>query len=97
MQCHSSIKAESPAIKRLAEYNQQKKPVPWVRIYDVPDYVFFSHRVHFKRAKIDCQVCHGPVAEREVITKEKPTSMQSCMDCHKQQHAPINCHACHER
>lgn len=97
MQCHATIKAESPEIKRLAGFDKQKKPVPWVRIYEIPDYVFFSHRVHFKRAKIDCQVCHGPVAEREVVTNEKPTSMQACMTCHKQEHAPNNCHACHER
>lgn len=97
MQCHASIKADSPPIRKLAEFYQQKKPVPWARIYEVPDYVFFSHRVHFKRAKIDCQVCHGPVAERDTLSKEKPTSMQSCVDCHKLKQAPANCRACHER
>jgi len=97
MQCHTSIKADSPPIRKLAEFYQEKKPVPWARIYAVPDYVFFSHRLHFKRAKIDCQVCHGPVAERDTLSKEKPTSMASCVDCHKLKKAPVNCRACHER
>jgi hypothetical protein len=97
LQCHALIKADSPAIKKLNGYNSEKKTVPWVRIYEVPDYVYFSHKVHFKRAKIDCQVCHGPVAERDALSKEKPTSMQSCIDCHKEKGAPVNCRACHER
>jgi hypothetical protein len=97
MQCHATIKADSAPIRTLAEFYQQKKPMPWVRIYEVSDYVFFSHRVHFKRAKIGCQVCHGRVAERDTLSKEKPTSMQSCVDCHKLKQAPVNCRACHER
>jgi len=97
MQCHVVIKADSPAIKKLSESYNAKKPIAWVRIYELPEYVYFSHKVHVQKGKIGCEDCHGPVAERDVLSKEKPTSMPACMDCHKQRGAPVNCHTCHER
>ena len=96
MTCHATIKTASPAIKKLAGYAAQKKPIPWVQIYAVPDYVFFSHRTHVTRAKLDCEACHGPVRERDVLTKEKPTSMAACISCHKQKGAPTGCRTCHD-
>ncbi|MGA2984093.1 MAG: cytochrome c3 family protein [Terriglobia bacterium] len=96
MTCHATIKADSPAIKKLAEYVAQKKPLPWVQIYEVPDYVYFSHRTHVNKAKLDCEACHGPVREREVLTKEKPTSMAACINCHKEKGAPTGCRTCHD-
>ena len=95
MTCHATVKTDSPAIKQLAEYQARKKPLPWVKIYQVPDFVFFSHRTHLKKAKLDCETCHGPVRERDVLTKEKPTSMQACITCHKEKGAPANCRTCH--
>ncbi len=95
IECHARIKADSPAILRLAEFSKEHKPVPWVRIYKIPDYVAFSHKAHSKKAKIGCEVCHGPVAERDVIAKEKPTSMAACMDCHREKGARVSCNYCH--
>jgi hypothetical protein len=96
MTCHATIKTDSPAIKRLTEYAAHKKPVPWVQIYAVPDYVYFSHRTHVNKAKLDCASCHGPVRERYVITREKPTSMAACISCHKEKGAPTGCRTCHD-
>ena len=96
MSCHATIKTDSPAIKKLADYAAQKKPVPWVRIYQVPDYVYFSHRTHLKKAKLDCEACHGPVREREVLSKEKSTSMAACISCHKEKGAQTGCRTCHD-
>ncbi|HMD84465.1 MAG TPA: cytochrome c3 family protein [Terriglobia bacterium] len=96
MTCHTTIKTDRPAIKKLADYAAQKKPVPWVHIYQVPDYVYFSHRTHVKKAKLDCEACHGPVREREVLSKEKPTSMAACISCHKEKGAPTGCRTCHD-
>ena len=96
MTCHATIKTDSPAIKKLAAYAAQKKPVPWVQIYQVPDYVYFSHRTHVTKAKIDCAACHGPVRERDVLTKEKSTSMATCINCHKEKGARVGCRTCHD-
>ena len=70
-------------------------PVPWVQVYKVPDFVWFSHKKHDKKDGITCETCHGPVAEREVIYKEKPATMASCMECHDQMGASVACNACH--
>lgn len=95
MGCHASVKTESPAIQKLAAYDKDHQHVPWVQIYSLPDYVFFSHKTHIKKGKIGCETCHGPVAERDVIAKEKDTSMKACVDCHVEKHARVICNTCH--
>jgi len=96
MACHSTLKKDSQAVQKLADYFKEKTPVPWVRVYRVPDYVWFSHESHHKGSQIACETCHGPVAERDVLSKEKPTSMASCMECHAARKAPNECNFCHE-
>lgn len=95
MVCHATITQKSPAIIKLTDYYQQHKPVPWIQIYKLPDFVYFSHGVHYTKAKILCSVCHGPVGERDVITKEKSISMVACVDCHHEKGAPVKCNTCH--
>lgn len=85
MKCHT---AESPV--PLAETK-----IPSVRVYRLPDYVFFSHTRHFA-AKVDCARCHGAVERREALTVEVDHSMKGCVDCHKETNATIVCTACHE-
>ena len=96
MTCHVEIKKDSPAIQLLADYNKKGEPVPWKRVYRVPDYVFFSHKIHLTQAKAMCETCHGPVRDRDVIRKEKDTSMASCMDCHRMAGASTECNFCHD-
>jgi len=95
MTCHSVVKIESPAIRKLSEYARTHVSVPWVRIYQLPEFVFFAHKVHMEKAKLECAACHGRVAARDVIVKEKPTTMAACMDCHRQRRAPNRCDTCH--
>lgn len=97
MECHAKNSAESPAISRLAAYYDEHKAVPWVKIYSLPEEVFFSHKTHHAKAKVACSVCHGPVSERDVISKERATWMEFCVDCHKDRKAPANCRSCHNR
>ncbi len=95
MVCHASIKTDSPPIAKLVAFYKDHKPVPWVRVYKIPDYVFFSHKAHLKKPGVSCDVCHGSVTERDVLTKEKPTSMKACVDCHAERGAPVRCNYCH--
>ncbi len=96
MTCHSAIKTGSPEIKRLAEFHATNTPVPWVRVYRAPDFVVFSHSVHVRTAKADCATCHGPVSERDVITKENPITMNACVECHEKNKARTGCETCHD-
>ena len=95
MLCHASVKKESPAIQKLAAHEASGKPLKWARIYTIPKFVWFSHQSHYQDAGLACEQCHGPVSERDQIVKEKPTSMEFCMDCHAQRAAPNGCDFCH--
>jgi hypothetical protein len=96
MGCHDTIKKDSPAIQTLTAFAGDRKPIPWVRVYRLPGFVYFSHHVHYKEAHVECAVCHGPVAERTVIRQEKSTAMADCMKCHDEQKAANGCDVCHD-
>jgi len=95
MTCHRTVKPESPEIQRLAALPAGRKPYPSQRVYTLADYVFFSHARH-RQAEIDCKRCHGDVGAQDVVTKQAPTSMKACVDCHKAHRATTACNACHE-
>jgi hypothetical protein len=54
----------------------------WVRVHDLPDYVFFDHSVHVN-AGVGCRSCHGPIHEMVVVEQVEPLSMGWCLDCHR--------------
>ncbi|HEV8640288.1 MAG TPA: cytochrome c3 family protein [Methylomirabilota bacterium] len=60
MGCHKITAADKPEIKKLAEYAARSEPIPWVRVYKVPEFTYFTHKAHL-RAGLSCQTCHGPV------------------------------------
>lgn len=95
MLCHATIRSESPSIRELARLHQAGKPLAWVRVYEVPDFVFFSHASHV-RAEVECAACHGPIQQRDVLAKEVSTGMTACMDCHTQKKVSNECYLCHE-
>jgi hypothetical protein len=96
MGCHQAIATERPAIRKLAEYAASNLPIPWVRVYRVPDYVYWRHGTHLE-ADVPCADCHGPVAERDVIALEtNVTTMLGCVTCHDQRQAFTGCVACHQ-
>jgi hypothetical protein len=96
MACHGTIKKDSPAIQRLAEFHGDHKPVPWRRVYRIPDYVFFSHKQHLAKGAT-CETCHGAVRDQDVLRKEKDLSMAGCMECHRAAAASLACDFCHEK
>ena len=96
MDCHSSIKTESPAIQRLAAAANRGTPLPWVRVYAIPTFVDFSHRSHLEKWNT-CQECHGPVAERDQLAKEVDLNRAGCMNCHRTNKASLECSYCHEQ
>ena len=95
MQCHTAVKTDSPHIQKLAGYHKEGETIPWEQIYRVPNFVWFAHESHTE-AGVDCAECHGPVAEREQMFKEKATNMISCMECHAKTGASNDCDFCHD-
>jgi hypothetical protein len=62
MGCHQITAADRPEIKKLAEYWAKKEPIPWTRVFKVPEFTYFPHKPHV-RAQVACQTCHGPVQD----------------------------------
>src|SRR5262244_2437735 len=60
MGCHRIVAADKPEIKKLAEYAGKQQPIPWTRVFKVPEFTYFPHKPHV-RANVACQTCHGPV------------------------------------
>lgn len=95
MSCHQAIKTESPHIRKLAAAAEAGKSIEWERVYRIENYVYFSHRRHIQ-AGTSCETCHGPVRERDVMSREVVHNMKTCMACHEAQGAPNECGTCHE-
>lgn len=64
-------------------YGNNPKPTQWIRVHNLPDLAYFNHAQHVKVGKIECQTCHGPVEEMEVLKQFSPLTMGWCIDCHR--------------
>lgn len=95
MDCHAFIATEKPEIKKLTSYWEKKEPVPWLRVYSLPEHVYFSHKRHIKK-DIDCAVCHGDVKGMERIKKMRSLKMGWCINCHRKFGASDDCLKCHK-
>lgn len=82
MNCHSLIKTQSPLLEVVRKSYETGDPVPWVKIHQTPDYVYFNHSVHVNRG-VSCVECHGKVNEMVTVNHAKPHSMSWCLDCHR--------------
>lgn len=65
------------------KYTGKTQPVKWVRIHNLPDFVYFNHSQHVTVAGVECQTCHGPVQTYEVMKQFSPLTMGWCIDCHR--------------
>ena len=84
MNCHSAVRANDPKLEPVrASYKDQNKPVEWVQIHKLPDYVYFNHSVHVNRG-VSCVECHGRVDKMDEVRHEKNFSMTFCLDCHRE-------------
>src|SRR6478735_1608164 len=91
MGCHQTIAADRPAIQKLTALAASGKPIPWVRVYQMPDYVYWKHGPHLK-AGVTCAQCHGAVGEHDVTTREtNVATMVGCVDCHNKKQAFTDC------
>ena len=64
-------------------YDGQQKAVQWTRVHNLPDFAYFNHSQHVVVGKLECQTCHGPVQEMEVVKQFSPLTMGWCIQCHR--------------
>ena len=100
MNCHANItsgtntgKIEIQKIYDAIGYNPEtreyiedyeQKPIQWVRIHNLPDLAYFNHSQHVSVGGIECQECHGPVQEMDVVYQHSELTMGWCVDCHRE-------------
>lgn len=84
----------SPELRRLYEAlglgealrrdpRRQPRAIPWVRVHNLPDFVYFDHRAHLA-AGVACRECHGPVETMERVRQVADLSMGWCVNCHRE-------------
>jgi mono/diheme cytochrome c family protein len=64
-------------------YTGKQKPIEWVRIHNLPDLAYFNHSQHVNVAGVECQTCHGPIQEMDVVKQYSLLTMGWCIDCHR--------------
>ena len=71
------------------KYTGKTKPVKWVRIHNLPDFAYFNHSQHVVVGQIECQTCHGPVEEMEIMSQHAPLTMGWCINCHRETNVKV--------
>ncbi|EPR65241.1 Molybdopterin oxidoreductase subunit, predicted [Cyclobacterium qasimii M12-11B] len=89
MNCHMHIQnvegkdGISPEIAKIYDAVDNNKPIEWVRVHNLPDLAYFNHSQHVVVGGVECQTCHGPVEEMEVVSQYSALTMGWCIDCHR--------------
>ncbi|HSF53561.1 MAG TPA: c-type cytochrome [Algoriphagus sp.] len=90
MNCHTHIQnvggkeGISPEIAKIYAAVDNNQPIEWVRVHNLPDLAYFNHSQHVAVGGIECQTCHGPIQEMEVVGQHSSLTMGWCIDCHRQ-------------
>lgn len=83
--------------KTTQKYTGKTQPVKWVRIHNLPDFVYFNHSQHVSVAGVECQTCHGPVETFELMEQHAPLTMGWCVDCHRKTDVKMEGNAYYEK
>ena len=79
------------------KYTGKTKPVKWVRIHNLPDFAYFNHSQHVSVAGVECQTCHGPVEEMEIMYQHSPLTMGWCINCHRETNVKVEDNGYYEK
>ncbi|MFD1062343.1 cytochrome c3 family protein [Winogradskyella litorisediminis] len=71
------------------KYTGETEPVKWIRIHNLPDFAYFNHSQHVSVAGLECQTCHGPVEEMEIMYQYSPLTMGWCINCHRETNVKV--------
>jgi len=71
------------------KYTGESQPVKWVRIHNLPDFAYFNHSQHVTVAGVECQTCHGPIEEMEIVSQFAPLTMGWCINCHRETNVKV--------
>ena len=80
--CHSQIWTNAPLLQPVRQSWATGASIPWIRIHDLPDYVYFNHSIHVNKG-IGCASCHGRVDKMPLMYQENSLQMEWCLNCHR--------------
>lgn len=80
--CHSQIWATSPYLEPVRASFRDDKPLKWVKVHDLPDFVYFNHSIHVTKG-VGCETCHGRVDKMPLMIQKVSLQMEWCLDCHR--------------
>lgn len=87
MNCHMSIvegtNTGTAEIQKIYDAIENNEPIEWVRIHNLPDHAYFNHQQHYAVGGLECQTCHGPIEEMEVVYQYSNLTMGWCINCHR--------------
>lgn len=92
--CHLIVGRDKEEVKKLMGYWKKKEPIPWIKVHDLPDHVYFPHKMHVN-AQVACEVCHGDISSMERVRRVSSLKMGWCLNCHRDNGASIDCWTCH--
>ncbi|MGH7455502.1 MAG: cytochrome c3 family protein [bacterium] len=82
MTCHSQIHSTAEMLEPVRESFRNDKSIEWIRVNDLPDFVYFNHSIHVKKG-VGCVTCHGPIGEMALTWRENSLNMEWCLSCHR--------------
>jgi hypothetical protein len=82
MNCHSQIWTDTPTLEPVRESFRSGKSIEWVRVHDLPDFVYFNHSAHVNKG-VGCTTCHGPIDQMPLVHQEASLQMEWCLECHR--------------
>src|SRR5215217_2292341 len=80
--CHAQVWNKSPYLNEVRKAFFTDQPIPWVRVHNLPDFVYFNHSIHVNKG-VGCVTCHGRVDEMGAVYQQAPLTMSWCLDCHR--------------
>lgn len=88
MNCHTYVdkgpSGSTEIIGKIKEAYSKNEPIRWIRVHNLPDLAYFNHSQHTTVAGIECQKCHGPIQEMEVVKQYSNLTMGWCINCHRE-------------
>jgi hypothetical protein len=80
--CHSQIWNQSPYLEPVRASFRDDRPLNWIRVHDLPDFVYFNHSIHVRKG-VGCETCHGRVDRMPLMFQAESLQMEWCLDCHR--------------
>ena len=82
MNCHSQIWQSAAILEPVRASLREDKPMTWIRVHDLPDFVYFNHSIHVKKG-MGCETCHGRVDQMPLTMQQNTLQMDWCLNCHR--------------